>query len=92
MSNLLEDSDLSLRLIFRRHRDSSQLALLGESLYDLDGDIFSRLETPSQLDLAMYPSANLVDDLVLVYQLSPGDEILFDLGFVGSVLHMSVLV
>jgi hypothetical protein len=40
----------------------------------------------------MSTSANLVDDLILIYELSSGNEILFDLSFVGSVdLRMLVL-
>jgi hypothetical protein len=40
----------------------------------------------------MNPSANLINDLVLVYQFAAGNEVLFDLGFVGSDLLMSVLI
>lgn len=84
MSNLLEDGDLPFRLVLGRHGDPAQLALLGEALYDLDGYIIARLETPGQFDLAMHAATDLVDDLVLVDQLAPADLIEIDVGFVGS--------
>ncbi len=83
MADLLEDGDFPLCLIFGRNGDSSQLALLGEALYDLDRDEVARLKTSCQFDLAMHSPANLFDDLVLVYQLAAGDKVLLDLGFVG---------
>ena len=92
MPNLLENSDLPLRLVFRRHCDPSKPALLGEALYDFDGDMVTGLETACQFDLAMYASANLIDDFVLVDQLAASEEILFNLSFVGSDWHMSAYV
>lgn len=53
-------------------------------MYDFDGDIISGLKTTSQLDLAMYASANFVDDFVLIDQFATSDKVLFDLRFVGS--------
>ncbi len=61
-------------------------------MYDLDGNIVTGFQTACQLDLAVNPSTNLVDDLVLVYEFAASDEILFNLSFVGSNLHMSVSV
>ena len=91
MADLLQDGDFSLCLVFRRNGDSSQLALLGEALYDLDRNKVTRLKTSCQFDLAMHAPADLFNDLVLVYQFAAGNEVLLDLGFVGPGLHMSVV-
>lgn len=88
--DLLQDSNLSLSLALGIKRHLPKPTLLGKALYDLDSDVIARLKTPSQLDLAMSTSADFVDNLVLVYQLPSGDEVLFDLCLVGSGSHMLV--
>jgi hypothetical protein len=39
----------------------------------------------------MHPPADFFDDLVLIYEFAAGDEVLLDLGFVGSDLYMSAV-
>lgn len=92
VTDLLENGDLPLCLVFGRNGDSPKLALLGEALYDLDRNIVACLETSCQFDLAMDASAYFFDDLVLVYQLATGNKVLLDLSLVGSDLDMSAVV
>jgi hypothetical protein len=77
--HFLENSDLPLGLIFGRDGDLAKAAFLGEPLYDLDGDVVTCFETTGQLDFAMYPSAYLIDDFVLIYKLATSDEVLLNL-------------
>ncbi len=51
----------------------------------------TRFKTARQLDLAMYTSSYLVDDLILIDELSASNEILFDLCLVGPVEKLAVL-
>lgn len=83
VSDLLEDGNFSLCLALGRHCYPSQPALLGKALDDLDRDKVASLQAPGQFDLAMYTSAYLVDDLILIDQLASSDEILLNLGLVS---------
>lgn len=60
-------------------------------MYDLDRNIFACLQAPGQFDLAVNASTYLIDDLVFVDQFATGDEVLFDLGFVGPEERWSAL-
>jgi hypothetical protein len=81
MSDLLQNSNLPLGLVFWRHCDPAEPTLLRESLYDLDCYVFAGLKTACQFDLAVYTSAYLVDDLVLINQFTASNEVLLNLCF-----------
>jgi len=85
MTNLLENSNLALCLVLWCDSDLPKSTLLGESLYDLDGnELPILLEVACLLDLTVYASAQLSDDLVIVDDLATGYDILFDLCFMCS--------
>lgn len=81
MPDFLQDSNLALGFVLWGDGDPSQSTFLGKPLYDLDGNIVTSLEATSEFDLSMDPSANLIDNLVLIDQLAARNEILFNLCF-----------
>jgi hypothetical protein len=62
----------------------------GVSLDDFDGHELARFEIAAKLDLAMHATAELIDDLVLVYELSARDGISVDFGEVGLFRHLAL--
>jgi hypothetical protein len=58
-------------------------------LDDLDSDKLIGFEVARELDLAMDTSTDLVNDLILVDELTSGDEVLLDLSLVGSTREVS---
>lgn len=82
MSNLLQDGNFPLGLLLGIHIGSNlaEPSLLGESWDDLDSHIFSILEVSGQFDLAMDTAADLVNDLVVVDDLSARRKVPIDIG------------
>lgn len=82
MSDLLENGNLSFRLVLRGNSHLAKPSFLREALYDFNGHIIARLQAACQFDLAMLTSSNLVNDFVLVDEFSSRYEVLFDQCFV----------
>ncbi|KAI6764652.1 hypothetical protein HG531_012539 [Fusarium graminearum] len=67
VADLFQDGDLLFRLVLGRLcRDLSETSLLGEPWNNLDGDVFTCLEVPGQLDFAVHAAANFFDHFILV--------------------------
>jgi len=60
------------------------------SLNDFDGNELACFEIAAKLDLAVHASTELIDDLVLVYELPTRDGISVDFGEVCLFRHLAL--
>jgi hypothetical protein len=91
VSHFLQDSYLTLGFVLWCDSDPAKPTFLGKSRYDLDSYIVTCLKTACQFDLAMNTSSYLVDDLILIDELSASNVVLLNLCLMGPVEKLAVL-
>jgi hypothetical protein len=91
VSYFLQDSYLPLGFVLWCDSDPAKPTFLGKPWYDLDSYKVTCLKTAGQFDLAMNTSSYLVDDLILIDELSASNEVLLDLCLMGPVEKLAIL-